>query len=128
MDRWVEVMEQKLWPGGDSCIRVFLNMDSGQKVKGQRTDHDVGDCLSAKPPSPLSHFSSFCSLIYSGLRWHRGLDSACCQTKAPQCSQYYSDPVSALSPMRSPQCYVSLTEKYSHTEKDAILQGEALLY
>lgn len=47
-------------------------------------------------------------MIYSSQGWHRGLDSACWQTKT---LQYYSDPVSALSTMRSPQCYVSLTEK-----------------
>lgn len=30
--------------------------------------------------------------------------------------------------MRSPQCYVSPTEKYSHAEKDAVLWVEVLLY
>lgn len=88
----------------------------GSRVKGHKTDHDVANV------SPFLFFSFF-SLIYSSLGWHRGLDSACCQTKA---LQYYPDPISALTPMRSPQCYVSLTEKYSHTEKDAILQVEAL--
>lgn len=35
--------------------------------------------------------------------------------KGSTVSQSRSDPVSALSPMRSPQCYVSFTEKYSYT-------------
>lgn len=86
-----------------------------------------GNCLlNFFLPSPS--FFIGCCLIYSGLRWHRGLESACCQTKPPQCSQCYSDHISALTPMRSPQCYVSPTEKYSHTEKDAVLWVEVLLY
>ena len=77
-------------------------------------------CLSAAPLNTSTHFS-FSTLIYSGLGWQRGLDSAWCRTKDLQCRQYYSDPISALSPMRSPQCYVSLTEKYSHTDKRCCL-------
>lgn len=79
-------------------------------------------------PSLPSSFFIRCCLIYSGLRWHRGLDPVSCQTKPPQCSRYYSDRISALTPMRSPPCYVSPTEKYSHAEKDAVLWVEVLLY
>lgn len=93
------------------------------QVEGQRSQNWSWCLLNLLPL-----FFIFCSLIYSSSGWHRGLDSACCQTKALQCSQFYSDPISALSPVRSPQCYVSLTEKNSHAEKDAILQVEALLY
>lgn len=126
MDRWVEAIWS--WNSGlEDGDLGFSQYGVRSNIKGQRSEHDVGGVC------PLNFYPSFsffifCSLIYSGLRWHRGLDSACCQTKALQCSQNYSDPVSALSAMRSPQCYVSLTEKYSHTEKDAILQVEALLY
>ncbi len=133
MDRWVEVV----WSWNSSTGQVgtvaYLNMESGQRSKVTELTMMWGMsvCETSFPSLSLSlslSFFIFCSLIYSGLGWHRGLDSACCQTKGLQCSQCYSDPVSALSPMRSPQCYVSLTEKYSHAEKDAILQVEALLY
>lgn len=124
MGKCCVIAEKLPWPGGSWYFSIW------SQVKGHRSQDWpwCRGCLSANPFPPSFSFFIFCSLIYSGLNWHRGLDSACCQTKALQCTQYYSDPVSALSPMRSPQCYVSLTEKYSHTEKDAILQGEALPY
>lgn len=106
----------------------FLQYGVRSNVEGERSERLVGGIclLNLFPPSPS--FFIGCCLIYSGLRWHRGLESACCQTKPPQCSQCYSDHISALTPMRSPQCYVSPTEKYSHTEKDAVLWVEVLLY
>lgn len=126
MGRSYLIMEQ--WTARWQQLHLgFSQYGVRSNITGQRSEHDVGGVCPLNF-YPSSSFFILCSLIYSGLRWHRGLDSACCQTKALQCSQYYSDPVSALSPMRSPQCYVSLTEKYSHTEKDAILQVEALLY
>lgn len=105
----------------------FLQYGVRSNVEAERSERLGGICLlNFFPPSPS--FFIGCCLIYSGLRWHRGLESACCQTKPPQCSQCYSDHISALTPMRSPQCYVSPTEKYSHTEKDAVLWVEVLLY
>lgn len=103
---------------------AFLQYGVRSNIKGERSERIVGGIclLNFSPPS----FFIRCCLIYSGLRWHRGLDPACCQTKPPQSSHYYSDYISALTPMRSPQCYVSPTEK--HTEKDAVLWVEVLLY
>lgn len=76
-------------------VYIWASLPYGFRSNIKRSQQwtTVSVCQTLSPS--VSFFIRRSLQIYSGLGRRRGLDSACCQTKALQCRQYYSDPVSA---------------------------------